>query len=141
MYSSGDSLCIIMLVSKTMKSEKRRAPPAAIILSIRTVGKKICWNRIYLFNGKKSIFKCNVPLRKITLCIQSKMKKNKTKQNKWEKNIVKQIIFNAVNFFYKFVGNLIVLDLYFKVQCSSKKDNSFQMLMFREKKIITDMVK
>lgn len=44
-------------------------------------------------------------------------------------------------FFYEFVGNLIVLDLYFKVQCSSKKDNSFQMLMFREKKIITDMVK
>lgn len=137
MYSSGDSLCIIMLVSKTMKSEKRRAPPAAIILSIRTVGKKICWNRIYLFNGEKSIFKCNIPQRKITLCIQSKMKKP---QKKWEKNIVKQIIFNAVNFFYEFVGNLIVLDLYFKVQCSSKKDNSFQMLMFREK-IITDMVK
>lgn len=54
------------------------------------------------------------------------MKKTKTKQNKWEKNIIKQIIFNAVNFFYEFVGNLIVLDLYFKVQCSSKKDNSFQ---------------
>lgn len=65
----------------------------------------------------------------------------KKKQNKWEKSIVKQIIFNAVNFFYDIVGNLTVLDLYFKVQCSSKKDNSFQMLMFREKKIITDMVK
>lgn len=31
-----------------------------------------------------------------------------------------------MNFVYDIVGNLTVLDLYFKVQYSSKKDNSFQ---------------
>lgn len=141
MYSSGDSLCIIMLVSKTMKSEKRRAPPAAIILSIRTVGKKICWNRIYLLNVEKSIFKCNIPQRKITLCIQSKMKKNPKRNGK--KRLYNRL-FLMLWIFYEFVGNLTVLDLYLQVQCSSKKDNSLQnkmLLMFRGKKIITDMVK